>query len=115
MDFTGGVAEKLVLAKVGVSDTHSQIELFNKVKEALENHALINCNIEVTMIDSFYLNFNVGAVTFTSFLTYEGRPKSLHNCMVFLGTVITGKKSNIILINLVRFVPLCAVTHNMHM
>lgn len=50
VDFTGGVAEKLELQKLGVSDTHSQLELFNKVKDALENHALVNCNIDVSLI-----------------------------------------------------------------
>ena len=48
VDFTGGVAEKIELKKFSVSDTHSQLEVFNKVKEALDNHGLINCNIEVS-------------------------------------------------------------------
>ncbi|XP_052234356.1 calpain-5-like isoform X2 [Dreissena polymorpha] len=51
VDFTGGVAEKLVLAEIGLSDTHSQMEFFNKLREAVENHALINCNIDCTNDD----------------------------------------------------------------
>jgi len=53
VDFTGGVAEKLVLAEVGLSDTHSQLAFFKKLQEAVENHALVNCNIEVQRVLMF--------------------------------------------------------------
>ena len=55
VDFTGGVAEKLVLAEVGLSDTHSQLAFFKKLQEAVENHALVNCNIEVRRVLMFEL------------------------------------------------------------
>lgn len=46
VDFTGGVPEKLVLAKLQLTDHPSQMTFFNKLKDALDNHALINCNID---------------------------------------------------------------------
>ncbi|XP_052787580.1 calpain-5-like [Mya arenaria] len=51
VDFTGGVAEKLVLATIGLSDTHSQLGFFEKLKDALDNHALVNCNIQCSKDD----------------------------------------------------------------
>ncbi|KAL4216640.1 Calpain-6 [Mactra antiquata] len=48
VDFTGGVAEKLVLANLGLTDQNSKLDFFGKLKDALENRALINCNIDCT-------------------------------------------------------------------
>ena len=53
VDFTGGVAETLYLAKLNLVDFNSQVEIFTKLKEAIENRALINCNIEVSINNSF--------------------------------------------------------------
>ena len=47
VDFTGGVAETLTLSKLSLNDFNSQLDFFTKLKEATENRALINCNIEV--------------------------------------------------------------------
>ena len=47
VDFTGGVAEKLVLANLGLNDLNAQLDFFTKLKDAIENRALINCNIDV--------------------------------------------------------------------
>ena len=52
VDFSGGVAETLKLAKLNLDDFNSQIELFTKLKEASENKALINCNIDVSDVDA---------------------------------------------------------------
>lgn len=48
VDFTGGVAEKLVLTRLDLNDTKIVDQLFYKLKESCENSALMNCNIEVS-------------------------------------------------------------------
>lgn len=48
VDFTGGVAEKLVLTRLDFNDPKITEQLFFKLRESNENSALINCNIEVT-------------------------------------------------------------------
>jgi hypothetical protein len=47
VDFTGGVAEKLVLANFEPNDPNSQRDLFKKLKDAMDDRALLNCNIDV--------------------------------------------------------------------
>lgn len=47
VDFTGGVAEKLVLTRLDLNDTKIVDQLFYKLKESCDNSALMNCNIEV--------------------------------------------------------------------
>lgn len=56
MDFTSGVAEQLVLSKINISDDNIRQQLFNKLKDATENRALVNCNIDVCIL--FFLNQN---------------------------------------------------------
>ncbi|XP_045183793.2 calpain-5-like isoform X2 [Mercenaria mercenaria] len=51
VDFTGGVAEKLVLANLGLNDLNAQLDFFTKLKDALDNRALINCNIDCALED----------------------------------------------------------------
>lgn len=51
VDFTGGVAETLTLSKLSLNDFNSQLDFFTKLKEATENRALINCNIECSLDD----------------------------------------------------------------
>lgn len=51
VDFTGGVSEKLILAKLQLTDEQSQIHFFNKLKDALDDHALVNCNIDCSRED----------------------------------------------------------------
>ncbi|XP_060570764.1 calpain-5-like [Ruditapes philippinarum] len=46
VDFTGGVAEKLVLANFEPNDPNSQRDLFKKLKDAMDDRALLNCNID---------------------------------------------------------------------
>lgn len=46
VDFTGGVAEKLVLTRLDLNDTKIVDQLFYKLKESCDNSALMNCNIE---------------------------------------------------------------------
>ncbi|XP_063437596.1 calpain-5-like isoform X1 [Mytilus trossulus] len=45
VDFTGGVAEKLVLMNINLQDDQMKMALFRKLRDASENQALINCNI----------------------------------------------------------------------
>ena len=47
VDFTGGVAEKLVLMNINLQDDQMKMALFRKLRDASENQALINCNIRV--------------------------------------------------------------------
>ena len=47
VDFTGGVAEKLMLTKFNLSDPEVRMPLFMKMRDACDSRALINCNIEV--------------------------------------------------------------------
>ncbi|XP_060570780.1 calpain-5-like [Ruditapes philippinarum] len=46
VDFTGGVAEKLVLANFASNDPTCQLDLFNKLKDAMDDRALLNCNFD---------------------------------------------------------------------
>jgi hypothetical protein len=39
-----------VLANLGLNDLNCQLDFFTKLKEALENKALINCNIDVSVL-----------------------------------------------------------------
>lgn len=55
VDFTGGVAEKLVLTRLDLNDTKIVDQLFYKLKESCDNSALMNCNIEVR---SLYRNYD---------------------------------------------------------
>jgi calpain-5 len=47
VDFTGGVAEKLLLANFASNDPNSQLDLFNKLKDAMDDRALLNCDFDV--------------------------------------------------------------------
>ncbi|KAK3095784.1 hypothetical protein FSP39_019019, partial [Pinctada imbricata] len=46
VDFTGGVAEKIELSKLNMRDEENKLKLFGKMKEAVENKSLVNCNIQ---------------------------------------------------------------------
>jgi hypothetical protein len=47
VDFTGGVAEKLLLSNFAHNDPNCQLDLFNKLKDAMDDRALLNCNFDV--------------------------------------------------------------------
>ena len=47
VDFTGGVAEKLVLSELLLQDWENREALFDKMLDAIELKAFINCHIEV--------------------------------------------------------------------
>lgn len=49
VDFTGGVAEKLALMNINIQDDLIKTALFRKLRDASENSALINCNINVSV------------------------------------------------------------------
>lgn len=70
VDFTGGVAEKLVLTRLDLNDTKIVDQLFYKLKESCDNSALMNCNIEVRLLyhmilglslKKMYINYNLRA------------------------------------------------------
>ncbi|XP_060064999.1 calpain-5-like [Ylistrum balloti] len=46
VDFTGGVAEKLVMSRININDKNVKKQLFLKLKDASDNKALMNCNIQ---------------------------------------------------------------------
>ena len=53
VDFTGGVAEKLVLMNINLQDELMKTALFKKMRDASENSALINCNIQVLLFINY--------------------------------------------------------------
>ena len=65
VDFTGGVAEKLDLAKLDIRSEENKLKLFGKMKEAVDNKSLVNCNIMVgikRLIFFYEFNYTVCSI-----------------------------------------------------
>ena len=72
VDFTGGVAEKLDLAKLDIRSEENKLKLFGKMKEAVDNKSLVNCNIMVGMTRvSFFVNLIILYVSFGIMISFR--------------------------------------------